>query len=1538
MREAGQSIITSLALDQPIDVQDLGYEALMGTFSGLIYSGIGSGVRRAFGRYSKAVSDRQAAQEAKARAEVREKLLGDAAKTKTASRMPEKLEDFMREMQTAEGDTDTKKIYVDGRAIIDVFQAETDRQIDAIGEKLGIPQEDREDFRQSVRLGLDIELDAPHLIATIASDKQYQQLKDHIKDDPTGLSMYEAIALDEESARRVEQTLADFRAEIDKIKNEGGAIGKFRRDLTDQLKSAMRPDLFGREGGQADLLSLLYAERQIRKASDLGISAEELVKPGTVTVARNGDTVEITIKKPDGTTSTLDSIRESDTANAAQPFLSDAALLDTHEGEWIKKIDKLTDHFNDPQKNTFDTRNPIFVMDTPSVFSLIGIKDRPIETLYSIMKKVLVEKHGLQADLIKQIPRALTDPIMILRSSSKQDSIVVVTELRKKGEKGEAGVLVTFELDTVVDGHDSNLITSIYPKEHSVLGGSDRGWYEREMNKPGQVLYLNRKKMAERQRQDGLRLLPSAFDLRPFFTDQTIPNEADLVNEQSRRAHYQNALEYLQTLYHGTGALFDAFSLLKIGSGTGQQTEGWGAYLSAKPESGKGYAEIVGGAEGVVYEVEAPDDHVMLNFDALMKDQPEVVSRVIDEVLELIPEEDIKYGAFGSDAKTKEKLKQKILNEWTGENFYYTLENYSDELESFDDDRYAGIGNESARRVSLMLSKMGVAGHKMLGLLSRAGHKADADKIYNYVIYDPENTLEIKSRNGVDVKWWSDLNADQKKFAKEIVAGEKAAQKTIKAQGRLTKNKRFITMMKTPLILGLPNIGADTSLYIDIDEYKIFDPVEGALSKHDLSIEDIKDLPLHLADPIAVYVSKKSTPNRPQFMILTDMAKNKNGSPIVAAVHLAKNRGRYVVNNIASVHAKDNGIPASWQPLMVYMNEFKKPQWTQPGLLSVAQPGSPAGTRSSIHTKRDLINARAQKNFEAYQAARGKTSFYQEKTIISLFKKADRSTFLHEMGHVFLDELHSFAKMEGMNEGVVADWGIVADWLGISDVDDITKPKDEAEAARITDAHEKFAAGFEKYLMEGNAPTQELKSAFKRFKEWLIKIYKTVAGIRYKNSAGEWIDFEISDEIRGVFDRLLAVDDAIETEAAASRIGSGLEKISANAHELNIPEEMLDELDALYGETVDAARERLSALAMSDTAPDEQEAIRSRADELKSFVGPSVENMPVYRAIRAMQENESLRLDADEIADGFGSMILELMPDGIFADGPGMPADQAAKLYGFGSASEMIRAIADSLPMEAEIEKRALELAMEERGSTTEENINDRAAEEMLASDEAIDSVIAEAAILRDREREKILEENWHLENQHEEIEAAREDPIRREAVVEWICQNGGLPYWRILQEDSRQGHEIADALKNRMQRETGRSPNGFWNMDKVVREDLSEFAFRVFDELSGTEDSLMSRTADEEASLGEKYTWERLYDILMGEDTPPLSRLEQEYQKGYADAREEERAKRKEAMDPRSEHLRTEEELSPQSRGQGQRSIGVDQDDRVPMPSDGRK
>ena len=63
-----------------------------------------------------------------------------------------------------------------------------------------------------------------------------------------------------------------------------------------------------------------------------------------------------------------------------------------------------------------------------------------------------------------------------------------------------------------------------------------------------------------------------------------------------------------------------------------------------------------------------------------------------------------------------------------------------------------------------------------------------------------------------------------------------------------------------------------------------------------------------------------------------------------------------------------------------------------------------------------------------------------------------------------------------------------------------------------SDLHEKFARGFETYMMEGRAPSQGLARVFAKFKTWLTTIYRTVAALKAP----------ISDDIRGVFDRLLA--------------------------------------------------------------------------------------------------------------------------------------------------------------------------------------------------------------------------------------------------------------------------------------------------------------------------------------------------------------------------------------------------------------------------------
>ena len=126
--------------------------------------------------------------------------------------------------------------------------------------------------------------------------------------------------------------------------------------------------------------------------------------------------------------------------------------------------------------------------------------------------------------------------------------------------------------------------------------------------------------------------------------------------------------------------------------------------------------------------------------------------------------------------------------------------------------------------------------------------------------------------------------------------------------------------------------------------------------------------------------------------------------------------------------------------------------------------------------------------------------------VINLFQRADLSTFLHESGHLYLELLGDLAEDAATPQAIKDDYAKVLAWLGVSDRRQI---KDEH--------HEKWARGFEAYLMEGKAPATEIRGAFTRFKLWLTDLYKTV-----KN-----LNVELTDEVRGVFDRLLATDEEI---------------------------------------------------------------------------------------------------------------------------------------------------------------------------------------------------------------------------------------------------------------------------------------------------------------------------------------------------------------------------------------------------------------------------
>jgi hypothetical protein len=145
--------------------------------------------------------------------------------------------------------------------------------------------------------------------------------------------------------------------------------------------------------------------------------------------------------------------------------------------------------------------------------------------------------------------------------------------------------------------------------------------------------------------------------------------------------------------------------------------------------------------------------------------------------------------------------------------------------------------------------------------------------------------------------------------------------------------------------------------------------------------------------------------------------------------------------------------------------------------------------------------------------ARGRIMLAENRAIVDLFKGRDESTFMHEMGHKWLEELMRDGAGETAPAGMQADLAATLKWLGVD------KPEDIG-----VDQHEKFARGFERYLAEGESPSVGLQRVFENFKAWLLKVYHAIT-----NVGGE-----ISPEMRGVFDRMLATDTQIAARRGAA--------------------------------------------------------------------------------------------------------------------------------------------------------------------------------------------------------------------------------------------------------------------------------------------------------------------------------------------------------------------------------------------------------------------
>ncbi len=152
------------------------------------------------------------------------------------------------------------------------------------------------------------------------------------------------------------------------------------------------------------------------------------------------------------------------------------------------------------------------------------------------------------------------------------------------------------------------------------------------------------------------------------------------------------------------------------------------------------------------------------------------------------------------------------------------------------------------------------------------------------------------------------------------------------------------------------------------------------------------------------------------------------------------------------------------------------------------------------------------------QDYRGSIQFTQDgRSLVTLFKNADASTFVHEMGHMLLNDLIADGTASDASERAKSDLALVADYLGLDE-----KVFKGSDKERLRVGHDKFARSFEAYLLTGQAPSMGLKGVFARFRKLLLSIYADVRAL----------DVELSPEITELFDRLLATPEEMDARMA----------------------------------------------------------------------------------------------------------------------------------------------------------------------------------------------------------------------------------------------------------------------------------------------------------------------------------------------------------------------------------------------------------------------
>lgn len=880
------------------------------------------------------------------------------------------------------------------------------------------------------------------------------------------------------------------------------------------------------------------------------------------------------------------------------------------------------------------------VMTTPLVLKLTGAEVLPVEIAKTDLEKILNGKHAgdMTPEIMKQLPRALTNPIMIFKSytgPNGEERRVVVVDLK---DRNGATIVVPFELKvTTRKNYEINRIASAYGKTKKKSKIPSYEWFIGQLDE-GNLLYVNRKKAINEilQRSPNWPMPEEKVD--NLLSAPNVANEEDLVKLKSENpTYYQTAADKDLVVYHNvsTGKLREA---IKLG---GLPMPSLAITKRDIPFGDFGEITLIGDKDMIdprksrsnevfsrdAYTVRKP----VVNYEVPAKIDSDAFHKKYEETRKFLKKNSIDVGVInfsfydGEESLAamenniaikyyyvKNVLKKDIpIKERTvtppvrGERLFKEYPELIHALKSskvkkgdfsevdqaarpyFDEMRQdIAMGKGLVGRSKRVLAKWTTNGH-----INEEGVKELLLRLSAY-----EEDKKKKPYKEVDRQ---DFVKDLRKTIEE--AGIERFTAFVRSEFDSLYKDRYLWDNGKKYAFNIDNIVKLMKKYRGTNNEGPgginygFNSLLAFLSKKFTSIRDIKNHESLLAPnkkELARYKKAEDMYNR-----LIDEAAELRGSygmgldMDLAELMKDTRDGKKELHGFPEdkkflQHIKDflqeaDKVTTDYfeaKPARkVTFDEFSGaviPKDTPKGTVDFlkAQGIEVAEYDPDVEGDRDAKTKELGQLLNVYFQNKYQGSYDRNANVIELFDGANESTVIHEGAHMFLSMLENMSQMSEENvatyfngdtakaraalKSMQVDLSTIRSWAAFSEdhlseykgtilEKEFTKYAEDIRAGKAGAMErwmqERFARGFEKYLMDGSAPTKAMQGVFRRFKKWLTDIYKTTKNLG---------NVELTPEIKDIFDRMISTESEINAWAAQRKLEAIDKTVNVNQSEL----------------------------------------------------------------------------------------------------------------------------------------------------------------------------------------------------------------------------------------------------------------------------------------------------------------------------------------------------------------------------------------------------